>query len=131
MNRIEQDTITTHKDNGDETPIVDIRDLVAPKSLDFMNSDYVLVDGIYRTHFFVKANGFPMGINTEGWLNAFAECGYGYDLDTFFFKGNSTEAIRNIQLHAKLSILKVSQKDEEELDYNSAIIIQLITHKYN
>ena len=121
VERIEHDTMVTHNVEEGQNPGLDIRDIISPKSIDFMNPSYILIDGIYQSRFYVQGSGYPNYMSTNGWLAAYIGLDYGIDTDLYFFKGNSAEKIRAIQNHAKLSNIRISQKESEEIDYNSAL----------
>ena len=56
-----------------------VPDILAPASADFNNKDYIIVDGIYHTYFYVTGYGYPSTVG-GGWLTPIIESGEGVNV---------------------------------------------------
>lgn len=84
---------------NDPLPDVDFRTLFAPKNLDFNESpDYMLLGGLYRSHFFIPGSGIPNTVyTTGGWLSALSNFGEDFDLDIYFQKGDTAQKLSDLR----------------------------------
>ena len=102
----------------EETPGLYVKDLVAPRSMNFSESpDYVLIDGLYYSYFYVKANGYPDEITTNGWLHDLINFAYGVEVDLFFKRKDITEALSSIRKKTRFAWLKLKDREENNADY--------------
>lgn len=106
---------------GKEIPF-DFRNIIAPKSVDFNESpNYMVIDGMYRSHFFIRGALMPSYMLTHsGWLAGIMNFGYGFDVDMYFMQGeeeNKEQAISNTLKIAnyKLSTTSPSKDNYEEV----------------
>lgn len=56
-----------------------VPDILAPASADLNNKEYVLVDGVYHTCFYITGYGYPSSVG-GGWLNPIVESGEGINV---------------------------------------------------
>ena len=103
----------------------DLRNLIAPKSIDFNESpSYMVIDGMYRSHYFVRGSTIPNYMMTQGgWLSGIISWGYGYDVDIYFIKDDSSQklnAIRNTLKWQKYKLMntEAEQENAEEIAEN-------------
>ena len=96
----------------------DMKNIIAPRSIDFCESpSYVVIDGMYKSHFFVDGKTIPNYMNTtDGWLAAINNFGYGYDIDIYFQKADAQQKLNSIKTSLKVSSFKNSRTEEESLD---------------
>lgn len=95
-----------------------VKDLVAPRSMNFSDSpEYVLINGLYYSYFYVKANGYPDEITTGGWLSDFINFSYGVEVDIFFKRKDITEALSAIRKKTRFAWLKLKDREENNADY--------------
>ena len=94
----------------------DIRNLIAPKSIDFNESpSYMVIDGMYRSHFFVRGNTMPNYMLTQGgWLSGIINFGYGYDIDIYFIKDDSSQKLSSIKNTLKWQKYKLTNTEAEQ-----------------
>ena len=57
----------------------DIVDILTPSSVDLCHRDYIVVDGVYFTYFYLTGYGYA-SIVGNGWLNPFVEAGEGINV---------------------------------------------------
>ena len=94
----------------------DLRNLLAPKSIDFNESpSYMVIDGMYRSHFFVRGNTIPNYMLTQGgWLSGIINFGYGYDVDIYFIKDDSSQKLNSIKNTLKWQKYKLINTEAEQ-----------------
>lgn len=98
---------------------VDLRDLVAPKSLDFINgNDYYIMDGMYYSHLFVRSASYPSVMRTiGGWLSEIIMSG-AVDVDIYFKKVDTMKKLSAIKQHSKWANYKLNSASQDELNYD-------------
>ena len=96
----------------------DMKNVIAPRSIDFCESpSYVVIDGMYKSHFFVDGKSIPNYMNTtDGWLTAINNFGYGYDIDIYFQKADTQQKLNSIKTNLKVSSFKNQRTEDESLD---------------
>ena len=106
---------------GDDLVVQDIRNILAPKSIDTEeSSDYMVVDGMYRGFYYIKSNSYPPVMQTMGgWLQNVANFGYGYETDIFFVKGDPAKKLISIKNHSKWARFGLNNTEAEQLDYDA------------
>lgn len=97
----------------------DFRNLIAPKSIDFNESpSYMVIDGMYRSHFFVRGATMPGYMLTQsGWLAGIINFGYGFDVDIFFIKGDISKKDAAIKTTMKISNWKKQNTSPSQDNY--------------
>jgi len=88
----------------------DMKNLIAPRSIDFCESpSYVVIDGMYKSHFFVRGKTIPNYMSTiGGWFNSILRFGYGYDIDVYFQKADSDQRLESLKRNLKVSSFLMS-----------------------
>ena len=111
---------------GSDIPF-DFRNLIAPKSIDFNESpSYMVIDGMYRSHFFVRGSSMPSYMITQnGWLAGIINFGYGFDVDMYFIKSDISKKDAAIKTTMKIANYKMqntspSQDNYEEVQESAA-----------
>lgn len=84
--RINQ-VLTRYMESGREQEVdnIHINEFIAPESLDFKHSNYVLVNGIYHSYLLVPCDGYKAKV-MPGWLSLLINAGEGIDIDFFLHK---------------------------------------------
>ena len=67
----------------DPIPPIKISHFIAPRGIDLSHYNYILMDGLYYSFLYVKANGYP-NIVRGGWMSALINAGEGIDIDIQF-----------------------------------------------
>lgn len=93
----------------------DMRNLIAPRSIDFCESpSYVVIDGVYKSHFFIRGKTIPNYMQTlGGWLHRVMSFGYGYDIDIYFQKADAAKRLSALKTSLKVSSWKVTHTEIE------------------
>jgi len=125
LKRISKDRTFAYETlNKAQPPFVNLRDILAPRSINTCDgADYLLVDGLYCSYFYVDRDGFPSEIISGGWLAALINFGYGVDVDMFFERKDSIEALQKIHKKSRLTRIKrnsreINAPDMEEINDN-------------
>lgn len=103
---------------GSET---DLRNIFAPKTIDFMEPDRTAINGKYRAYFYVDGRKYPDKMEIYGWLYELACMGFGYDVDIFYNKLDSAELLTKLRQRIKFSDLKLRERDSSSIDKNEVI----------
>jgi len=122
--RIVHDIKRINQLQGDESlPDADFKTLLAPKSIDFNESpDYVVIDGIYKSHFFIPGDKIPSNVFTNGgWLTDIANFGEGFDLDMYFFKGDSARKLSSLRGKLSSSSYDVTHTSAEAMNADEKV----------
>lgn len=117
VNRILHDTELVNK-GSTAKPAKNIKDILAPKTIDLMEPDHAVIDGQYKAYYYVDGRKYPDGMSVYGWLNGLATFGYGYDMDIFFKKLDTSSLISTLRQRMKFSGLKLRERDETAIDAN-------------
>lgn len=124
VKRMQEDKLKVQKllpEMADEIEF-DMKNIIAPRSIDFCESpSYVVIDGMYKSHFFVDGKTIPNYMNTtDGWLTAINNFGYGYDIDIYFQKADTQQKLNSIKTNLKISSFKNSRTEDEAMDADEA-----------
>ena len=77
----------------DPLPFIPISDLIAPRGIDFTNSKYVIMDGLYQCHLYIDSKGYPT-TTYGGWLSNLVTIGDGVDVDIHLKKESRSTFFR-------------------------------------
>lgn len=107
----------------EDLPDVDFKTLLAPKSIDFNDSpEYVVIDGIYKSHFFIPGNSIPSYVYTNGgWLADIANFGEGFDLDLFFSKEDAAKKLNSLRPKLRSSSYDIEHTSSEAMNADEKI----------
>ncbi len=118
VDRIASDTKKIHGlRESDPLPYLHIANLIAPRGADFTNSEYVIVDGMYHTHLYMKSKGFPTEV-TGGWLSRLVTLGEGVDLDLFVAKQSKSSTLQKVQRRVRWNRSALKERDDMQSDFD-------------
>lgn len=101
----------------DDMKNVYIKDILAPRSINTADSpEYVLIDGLYYSYLYVKANEYPGTMSTNGWLSKLINTGYGIEVDIFFEKKDVGEVLSKMRRKTRLTRLKMKDRQADSAD---------------
>lgn len=102
----------------DELPDVDFKTILAPKSIDFNESPtYMVIGGLYKSHFYIPGYSIPHYVTTDaGWLTELANLGEGFDIDLYFYKGDSAQKLESIANQLKFKRSDLDSTDAEDMN---------------
>lgn len=107
-----------------------INSFFMPDSIDFSNSKYVIVDGMYRSYYYIDAEGYPTNV-LAGWITHFTNANDMVDVD-IYAKRENKEIVRSQLKYAlrnnenSLNHIKVNDTsyDTRTQSYESAMYIK-------
>lgn len=108
---------------NDPLPDADFRTLFAPKSIDFNESpNYMLLNGIYQSHFFIPGAGIPNHVNTCGdWLTRLSNFGENFELDLYFQKGDVAKKLSKLRNKLSSKTYEAERAEAESMSANEKV----------
>ena len=105
------------EENGPESiRYIPVTELVAPRTIDFRNWNYVVVDGLYYTYLYVQKYRSRV---PAGWLSLLINAGEGIDIDVFFFKQDKNRCVERIGRRIRLNRSKIKDTYDSNSDFDS------------
>lgn len=86
---------------------ISVNNLLAPKSIDLKNKDYLIIDGIYYA--FLIIEDFPSSGVEEGWLNHFTNVGEGFDFDLIYERAAKVDIRSKVKRTNKFTLMNADQ----------------------
>lgn len=115
--RVENDIRTLNDlEASEESPKIDVCDLLAPRGIDFNSQGYCIIDGIYQSHLYLDGNRLPEEVQA-GWLTPIIALGDGIDVDIFSERCNIGDMQTKISNKMKFTGIKLSQREQHQQDY--------------
>ena len=98
----------------------DIVDILAPSSVDLCHRDYIVVDGVYFTYFYLTGYGYATTVG-NGWLNPFVEAGEGINVSFTIERQPKDKILSKISQATMINRSRMrdvgdTRSDYEELD---------------
>ena len=100
----------------DTIPDVPILDFVSPRGIDLTHSSYIIMDGLYYTFLYVKANGYPNAVRA-GWTSLLINAGEGIDVDVHLRKESRSKTIDKVAQRIRLNRTKMNGVQDTSTDY--------------
>lgn len=105
------------EENGPESiRYIPVTELIAPRTIDFRNWNYVVVDGLYYTYLYVQKYRSRV---PAGWLSLLINAGEGIDVDVFFFKQDKNRCVERIGRRIRLNRSKIKDTYDSNSDFDS------------
>ena len=97
-----------------------VPDILAPASADFNHNDYLIVDGVYHTYFYITGYGYPSVVG-GGWLNPIIESGEGINVSFRIHKQPREKILPKISNTTMINRSRMrdvgdTRQDYEEMD---------------
>lgn len=89
-------------------PVSD-KDLIAPKGLYFTNSEYIYIDGQYKTYLILKEKGHP-AYAIPGWLDSFTSIGDGTEVDIYIDRLPHDTTYMALEQYTRVKIVSGNEK---------------------
>ena len=116
--RIEWDYNRIETELDKEAPeSLDVKDLLCPKSIDTNHPDYMIINGRYCCHLYIKANGYPGTVSPTGFISGLISFGEGIDVDIFLSKKNSADTLNKMTFSKMFSTVGMEDKDSDDQDF--------------
>ena len=100
----------------DTIPDVPILDFVSPRGIDLTHSSYVIMDGLYYTFLYIRANGYPSAVRA-GWTSLLINAGEGIDVDVHLRKESRSKTIDKVAQRIRLNRTKMNGVQDTSTDY--------------
>lgn len=108
--RVADDTIESYhfkRDTDQGVPFV-INNYLAPRGIDLSHHDYIIVDGMYYSFFYIDGDSYPTR-QSYTWLKQLFSYDEGYSVDMYLSKEDRTKMIKKLNT-------KVKMKDLDRMD---------------
>ena len=118
VNRIVVDTMTAKKKIIGVDPVPPIRmvNFLAPRGIDLSHFNYIIMDGLYYSFLYIKADGYPSRVRA-GWMSALINAGEGVDIDVHLRRENRSRTIDKVAQRIRLNRTKLKSMQDTSTDY--------------
>lgn len=96
---------------------VDVNELVAPSSIDFTHSRYILMDGLYHSYLAIPADAYKVQV-VAGWLSLLVNAGEGIDVDLFLHKESKERVQQKIGQQIRINRSKIKDTNDINTDFD-------------
>ena len=100
----------------DPIPDIPLLDFIAPRGIDFTKSSYIVLDGLYYSFLYVKANGYPSTVRA-GWMSLLINAGEGIDVDVHLRREGRSKTIDKVAQRIRLNRTKMKGIQDTSTDY--------------
>lgn len=118
VNRVVVDTMAARgKIIGlDPVPHIRIANLLAPRGIDLMHYNYIVMDGLYYSFLYIRAGGYPSRVRA-GWMSSLVNAGEGVDVDVHLRRENRSKTIDKVAQRIRLNRTKLKGMQDTSTDY--------------
>ena len=100
----------------DPIPDIPLLDFISPRGIDFTKSSYIIMDGLYYSFLYVKANGYPSMVRA-GWMSLLINAGEGIDVDVHLRREGRSKTIDKVAQRIRLNRTKMKDIQDTSTDY--------------
>jgi len=100
----------------DPIPEIPITDFIAPRGIDLTKSSYVIMDGLYYTFLYIKADGYPSTVRAA-WMSMLINAGEGIDVDVHLKRESRSKTIDKVAQRIRLNRTKIKGIQDTSTDY--------------
>ena len=100
----------------DPIPHIRMAHFIAPRGIDLMHRNYIIMDGLYYSFLYIKGNGFPNKVRA-GWMSSLINAGEGIDVDVFLRRENRSKTIDKVAQRIRLNRTKLKSMQDTSTDY--------------
>ena len=100
----------------DPIPDIPILDFISPRGIDLTKSTYVIIDGLYYSFLYVKADGYPGSVRA-GWMSMLINAGEGIDVDVHLRRESRSKTIDKVAQRIRLNRTKIKGIQDTSTDY--------------
>lgn len=118
VDRVVLDTMASKKLvlGVDPVPPIPISDFIAPRGIDLTHYNYIVMDGLYYSYLYIKADGFPSVVR-GGWMSSLINAGEGIDIDIHLCRENRSKVIDKVAQRIRLNRTKLRSMQDTSTDY--------------
>ena len=100
----------------DPVPHIRMAHFIAPRGIDLMHRNYIIMDGLYYSFLYIKGNGYPNKVRA-GWMSSLINAGEGIDVDVFLKRENRSKTIDKVAQRIRLNRTKLKSMQDTSTDY--------------
>ena len=100
----------------DPIPHIRMAHFIAPRGIDLMHRNYIIMDGLYYSFLYIKGNGYPNKVRA-GWMSSLINAGEGIDVDVFLRRENRSKTIEKVAQRIRLNRTKLKSMQDTSTDY--------------
>lgn len=100
----------------DPIPHIRMAHFIAPRGIDLMHRNYIIIDGLYYSFLYIKGNGYPNKVRA-GWMSSLINAGEGIDVDVFLRRENRSKTIDKVAQRIRLNRTKLKSMQDTSTDY--------------
>ncbi len=100
----------------DPIPDIPLLDFISPRGIDFTKSSCIVMDGLYYSFLYVKANGYPSTVRA-GWMSLLINAGEGIDVDVHLRREGRSKTIDKVAQRIRLNRTKMKGIQDTSTDY--------------
>lgn len=118
VDRVVIDTMAARKKIIGVDPVPHIRmvHFLAPRGIDLTHRNYIIMDGLYYSFLYIRANGFPNRVRA-GWMSSLINAGEGIDVDVHLRRENRSKTIDKVAQRIRLNRTKLKGMQDTSTDY--------------
>lgn len=118
VDRVVIDTMAVRKKVIGVDPVPHIRmvHFLAPRGIDLTHRNYIIMDGLYYSFLYIRANGFPNRVRA-GWMSSLINAGEGIDVDVHLRRENRSKTIDKVAQRIRLNRTKLKGMQDTSTDY--------------
>ncbi len=116
--RINQ-VLTRYEESGREAEMdaIHINEFIAPESVDFKHSNYVLINGVYHAYLLVPSDGYKPKV-VPGWLSLLINAGEGIDVDFYLHKQPKDKIQQRLGQQIRINRSKIKDASDTNADFD-------------
>ena len=100
----------------DPVPSIRMVNFLAPRGIDLSHFNYIIMDGLYYSFLYIKADGYPSRVRA-GWMSALINAGEGVDIDVHLRRENRSRTIDKVAQRIRLNRTKLKSMQDTSTDY--------------
>lgn len=118
VNRVVVDTMAAKKKviGLDPVPPIRMAHFLAPRGIDLTHRNYIIMDGLYYSFLYIRANGFPNKVRA-GWMSSLINAGEGIDVDVHLRRENRSKIIDKVAQRIRLNRTKLRSMQDTSTDF--------------
>lgn len=118
VDRVVIDTMAARKKviGVDPVPHIRMAHFLAPRGIDLTHRNYIIMDGLYYSFLYIRANGFPNRVRA-GWMSSLINAGEGIDVDVHLRRENRSKTIDKVAQRIRLNRTKLKGMQDTSTDY--------------
>lgn len=92
-------------------------EFMAPETIDYMQGNYVVMDGVYHTYLLVPSDGYRTQV-CAGWISLLVNAGEGIDVDIFFDRQPKDRIQQKLGQQLRINRSKIKDTSDTNSDFD-------------